>query len=127
MAKRISELDPASSVADTDEFELNQSGTSRRATKEQLFSAIASPISINGRTLADADNGKQFRCTGTGAVVIPSSLTNGFVCLIINRAGGAVSITGSGLTPDGDAAVGDDHFATISKDAATSALVRATG
>lgn len=90
-------------------------------------SGIVAPTDINGRTLADADHNKQFRCTGTGTVTIPSTLSNGFICLLINRAGGAVTIAGSGLTPDGDLSLGDDHFATISKDSATGALVRTTG
>lgn len=88
---------------------------------------ITTPIDINGRTLSDADHNKQFRCTGTSNVTIPSTLTNGFTCLLINRSGGSVTIAGSGLTPDGDLSLGDDHFATIAKDAATSALVRVTG
>lgn len=88
---------------------------------------ITTPIDINGRTLADADHNKQFRCTGTGTVTIPSSLTNGFICQLINRSAGSVTIAGSGLTPDGDLTLGDDHFATIAKDASTSALVRVTG
>ena len=88
---------------------------------------LEAPTDINGRTLSDADHNKQFRCTGTGTVTIPSTLSNGFTCLLINRAGGSVTIAGSGLTPDGDLTLGDDHFATIVKDASTSALVRTTG
>lgn len=88
---------------------------------------IATPTDINGRTLADADHNKIFRCTGTGTVTIPSTLSDGFTCLLINRSAGNVTIDGSGLTLDGDLILGDDHFATIAKDAATSALVRTTG
>lgn len=56
MAKRISELPAAPAVVDTDELELNQSGTSRKATRAQLVAGLA-PAS-HGHTLADvADAG----------------------------------------------------------------------
>lgn len=41
MVKRISDLAAASAVADTDEVELNQSGTSRRATRSQIVAGLA--------------------------------------------------------------------------------------
>jgi hypothetical protein len=41
MTKRISELPAAGSVADTDELELNQSGVSRKATREQIVAGLA--------------------------------------------------------------------------------------
>jgi trimeric autotransporter adhesin len=41
MAKRISELPAAGAVANTDELELNQSGTSRKATRGQIVSGLA--------------------------------------------------------------------------------------
>lgn len=43
MAKSISDLPATSEVADTDELELNQSGTSRRATLAQLASDVMTP------------------------------------------------------------------------------------
>lgn len=51
MAKRISELPAASSIADTDELELNQSATSRKATRAQLVSGLAE--ADHGHSLAD--------------------------------------------------------------------------
>jgi hypothetical protein len=44
MTKRISELPAAGSVSDTDEFEMNQSGTSRKATRAQIISGLASGV-----------------------------------------------------------------------------------
>ena len=41
MTKRISELPAAGAVADTDEFELNQSGVSRKATRGQIVAGLA--------------------------------------------------------------------------------------
>jgi trimeric autotransporter adhesin len=41
MAKRISELPLASAVVDTDELELNQAGTSRKASRAQLVDGLA--------------------------------------------------------------------------------------
>jgi hypothetical protein len=56
MAKRISELPAAGAVADTDELELNQSGTSRKATRGQIVTGLAA--AAHGHTLADvADAG----------------------------------------------------------------------
>jgi hypothetical protein len=51
MAKRISELPAAVAVVDTDELELNQSGTSRKATRAQVVAGLASAIHVH--TLAD--------------------------------------------------------------------------
>ena len=42
-------------------------------------------------------------------------------------AGSVTIAAGGGLTLTGDATVGDDHFATIVKDAATEAISRASG
>ncbi len=56
MAKRVSELPPAGAVADADELELNQSGTSRKATRAQLVAGLA--VATHAHTLADlADAG----------------------------------------------------------------------
>ena len=42
MTKRISELPIAGGVADTDEFEINQAGVSRKATRGQIVGGLAS-------------------------------------------------------------------------------------
>jgi hypothetical protein len=51
MAKRISELPAAGAVADADELELNQSGTSRKATRAQIVAGLAA--AAHAHTLAD--------------------------------------------------------------------------
>ena len=51
MAKRISELPAAAAVADTDELELNQAGTSRKGTRAQLVAGLAAATHMH--TLAD--------------------------------------------------------------------------
>ncbi len=56
MAKKISELPAATAVADADEFELNQAGISRKATRAQIVAGLAS--ASHGHVLADiADAG----------------------------------------------------------------------
>jgi hypothetical protein len=51
MAKRISELPAAGAVADGDELELNQAGTSRKATRGQIVAGLAA--AAHGHTLAE--------------------------------------------------------------------------
>ena len=51
MAKRISELPAAGAVAGTDELELNQSGTSRKATRAQIVAGLAAATHVH--TLAE--------------------------------------------------------------------------
>jgi hypothetical protein len=51
MTKRISELPAAGAIADTDEFELNQGGVSRRATRVQIVAGLAD--ATHQHTLAD--------------------------------------------------------------------------
>jgi trimeric autotransporter adhesin len=56
MTKRISELPVAGGVADTDEFEINQAGVSRKATRGQIVAGLAS--AAHEHDLADiADTG----------------------------------------------------------------------
>jgi hypothetical protein len=47
MAKRISELPAAAAVADTDELELNQAGTSRKGTRAQLVAGLAAATHLH--------------------------------------------------------------------------------
>jgi hypothetical protein len=51
MAIKISELPPAGAIADTDELELNQSGTSRKGTRAQIVAGLAA--ATHAHTLAD--------------------------------------------------------------------------
>jgi hypothetical protein len=53
MAKRISELPAAGAVADTDELELNQAGTSRKASRAQLIDGLAQ--AAHSHTVAEID------------------------------------------------------------------------
>lgn len=71
MAKKISELPAAVSVADADELELNQSGTSRKATRAQFRSTAAetkTAYEVNADTNA-FDDAAQTKLAGvaTGA------------------------------------------------------------
>ena len=52
------------------------------------------------RTLSDSDNGKVITCTNSGFVYItvPSSLTSGFSCTIVQEGQGKVTIQGSGAS-----------------------------
>ena len=51
-------------------------------------------------TLQQSDNGKVINCANTGAltITIPSGLTAGFNCMIVQMAAGSVTIAGSGVT-----------------------------
>jgi len=101
----------------------------RRLPADSMIGTIANPIAISGsRNLADTDNGKVLRCTSSVTLTVITGLTDGFACLVLNRAGAAVTIAaGAGLTLDGDTSISDDHFGTIVKDAAATALSRASG
>lgn len=65
MTKRISELPAVGSVSDTDEFEMNQSGTSRKATRAQIIAGLAS--GLHEHTLASI--------TDSGALAALDSIT----------------------------------------------------
>jgi hypothetical protein len=54
MAKKISELPLAGAVADADELELNQAGTSRKATRAQIVAGLAAAAHVH--TLADVSD-----------------------------------------------------------------------
>ena len=101
----------------------------RQADAEDVVVAIVPPITITvSRNLADTDNGKVLRCTSGVTLTVVTGLTDGFACMVLNRAGSEVTIgQGAGLTLDGDTTVSDDHFGTIVKDAAAAALCRASG
>lgn len=45
---KISELTAATSVATTDEFEINNSGTSKKATGTQIATMVSANLTING-------------------------------------------------------------------------------
>lgn len=55
MTKRISELPAAVAISDADEFELNQAGASRKATRAQIVGGLAS--ATHQHSLADITDG----------------------------------------------------------------------
>jgi len=63
-----------------------------------FFSTVAE--TTTARTLSDSDNGKIIVCSNSGAttVTIPSGLTSGFGCTIVQNGTGVVSIEGSGAS-----------------------------
>ncbi len=74
MAKRISELPAAGAVADTDELELNQSGTSRKATRAQIVAGLAAATHVH--TLADVTDAGAL---ATKDVVVEADIANAAV------------------------------------------------
>ena len=76
MAKKISELVAAGSVADADELELNQSGTSSKATRAQIVAGLA--LASHTHTLADlssldANGGALSRIISSGRTSKPAT------------------------------------------------------
>lgn len=67
-----------------------------------LFNDIVSETTT-ARTLSDSDNGKVIVCSNSGqtTVTIPSGLTSGFGCTIVQNGTGVVSIVGSGASVSG--------------------------
>jgi len=106
-----------------------QSSEYRQADARDVVVAIVPPSTVtSSRNLADTDNGKILRCTSGVTLTVVTGLTDGFACMVVNRAGSAVTIAqGGGMTLDGDTSVSDDHFATIVKDASATAVCRASG
>lgn len=106
-----------------------QGGEMRRLPAEDNIGTIASPITVtSSRNLAGSDSGKVLRCTSGVTLTVVTGLTDGFACMLLNRSGANVTIAqGAGLTLEGDTTLGDKHFATIVKDAAATALCRASG
>ena len=122
MAKKISELPAAAAVADADELELNQSGTSRKATRAQIVAGLAA--ATHAHTLADlTDAGAlaakdvialgDIAATGTpGAGRYLESL-GGALAWTIPAGGtlpGVVSVADFGATGDGST---DDYQAFV--------------
>ena len=93
--KKISELDAASSVSGTDEFEVNQSGTSKKATASQVSTYVQSSLSYGTIATQDANN-----VTITGGSIDGTTLgastpsTGAFTTL---DASGAIDFSGSSL------------------------------
>lgn len=73
--------------------------TSDLANYSPAFFTIVSETTT-ARTLSDSDNGKVIVCSNSAAttVTIPSGLTSGFGCTIVQNGTGVVSIEGSGAS-----------------------------
>ncbi len=106
-----------------------QSSEYKQFPARDFATAIVPIVAVTAsRNFADSDNGKILRCTSSVTLTMPTTVTTGVACMVLNRSGGNVTIAaGSGLALDGDATVGDDQFATVVKDAATEAIARASG
>lgn len=106
-----------------------QSSEYKQFPARDFATAIVPVVAVStSRNLADTDNGKILRCTSGVTLTVVTGLTTGFGCMVLNRSGGNVTVAqGAGLTLDGDTTVGDDHFGTIVKDAAATALCRVSG
>ena len=80
-------------------------GTASTSATTDFSSAFFSTVteSTTARTLSDSDNGKVIVCTNTGQITItvPSGLTAGFGCTVIQDNTGQVTVLGSGATVNG--------------------------
>ena len=83
---------------------ITDDGTNISFSNKTVAGGNAAVNSIAAATTAysitQADNGKVINCNNTGAltITIPSGLTAGFNCMIVQMAAGSVTITGSGVT-----------------------------
>ena len=77
-------------------------GTAATSASTDFSPAFFTIVAESGatRTLSDSDNGKVIVCSNSGqiTVTIPSGLTSGFGCTIVQNGTGVVSIEGSGAT-----------------------------
>ena len=77
-------------------------GTAATSASTDFSSAFFTTVAetTTARTLSDSDNGKVIVCSNSGqiTVTIPSGLTSGFGCTIVQNGTGVVSIVGSGAT-----------------------------
>ena len=77
-------------------------GTAATSASTDFSPAFFSTVSetTTARTLSDSDNGKVITCTNSGFIYItvPSSLTSGFSCTVVQEGQGKVTIQGSGAS-----------------------------
>ena len=80
-------------------------GTAATSASTDFSSAFYSTVteSTTARTLSDSDNGKVIVCTNAGqiTVTIPSGLTSGFNCVIVQDGSGRITVSGSGAAVNG--------------------------
>ncbi len=87
----------AVTIANTDVSGLGTAATSASTDFSPAFFSIVAETTT-ARTLSDSDNGKVIACSNSGQsiVTIPSGLTAGFSCTIVQSGTGTVSVIGSG-------------------------------
>lgn len=92
----------AVTIANTDVSGLGTAATSASTDFSPAFFSIVSETTT-ARTLSNSDNGKVIVCTNASqsTVTIPSGLTSGFGCTIVQNGSGVVSVVGSGATVSG--------------------------
>jgi hypothetical protein len=89
-------------LSNTDISGLGTAATSASTDFSPAFFTIVSETTT-ARTLSNSDNGKVIVCSNSAqiTVTIPSGLTSGFGCTIVQNGTGVVSIEGSGATVSG--------------------------
>jgi len=92
----------AVTLSNTDIAGLGTAATSASTDFSPAFFSTVSE-STTARTLSNSDNGKVIVCTNASAteITIPSGLTSGFGCTVVQSGAGLVSIVGSGATVSG--------------------------
>lgn len=80
-------------------------GTAATLASTDFSSAFFTTVaeSTTARTLSNSDNGKVIVCSNSGqtTVTIPSGLTTGFSCTVVQSGTGSVTVLGSGATING--------------------------
>lgn len=96
-SNNLSDLDSASTARTN--LGLGTAATSAITDFSPAFFSLVSETTT-ARTLADGDNGKVIVCSNSSAttVTIPSGLSSGFGCTIVQNGTGVVSIEGSGAS-----------------------------
>ncbi len=153
MAKKISELAAAGAVVDTDELELNQSGTSSKATRAQIVAGLAqashthtladlSSLDANGGAItnylvgqdietgsyifAQPDAGREKVFTGSSAATWTAPTLNAGTSVVVHNVGTAdISFVPSGVTFKGLTTLQVDKTASLSW--LPSGIVKLTG
>lgn len=105
MSKKISELPAATSATGADEIPVNEAGTTKKLTVNQLIQFTLTPITlVDGATPAlDASLGNVFLLTSTQnpTIAVPSNPTNGQKIIIVFKAqsgGRTLSLNASGFS-----------------------------